>query len=159
MATTLADQDVRTLSIVREIEIAAPVETAFEAILEQLGPASDMPDGTPMPMVIEPFPGGRWFRDLGNKAGHLWGHIQVIKPPGLLEICGPMFMSYPAVNHLQYRLAPQGDGTRLKLTHRAFGQIPQEFVDRTGEGWNHVLKGIRQIAERRGSEPSDKLKR
>ena len=48
------------------------------------------------PMVIEPWPGGRWYRDLGNNAGHLWGHVQVIKPPTLLELCGPMFMSFPA---------------------------------------------------------------
>ena len=41
-------------------------------------------------MKIEPWPGGRWYRDLGNNAGHLWGHVQVIKPPTLLEICGPL---------------------------------------------------------------------
>jgi hypothetical protein len=55
----------------------------------------------PIPKVIEPWPGGRWYRDLGNETGHLSGHAQVIKPPTLLEFNGPMFMSFPAVNHVQ----------------------------------------------------------
>ena len=65
-------------------------------MLDQLGPEGQMPGGKPFPMKIEPWPGGRWYRDLGNNSGHLWGHVQVIKPPTLLEICGPLMMSYPA---------------------------------------------------------------
>ena len=76
-----------------------------------------------MPFKLEAWPGGRWFRDLGNNAGHLWGHVQVIKPPTLLEIWGPMMMSYPAVNHLQYRFTAQGSGTRLTFVHRGMGLI------------------------------------
>ena len=85
-----------------------------------------MPGGKPFPMVIEPWPGGRWYRDLGNNSGHLWGHVQVIKPPTLLEICGPLMMSYPAINHLQYRLKAEGGVTRLVFLHRAMGLILPE---------------------------------
>jgi hypothetical protein len=45
-------------------------------------------------MILEQWPGGRWSRDHGNGIGHLWGHVQVIKPPVLLELSGLMFMSY-----------------------------------------------------------------
>ena len=137
------------LHIKQEIDINAPVGVAFEALLEQLGPASEMPDGKPMPMKLEPWPGGRWYRDLGNNAGHLWGHVQVIKPPKLLELCGPLAMSYAAINHLQYRLTEQGAGTRLALIHRAMGEIPPEHRDGMPEGWDHILKKVREIAERR----------
>ena len=44
--------------ISKEIAIAAPIEIAFEAMLEELGPGGEMPDGKPFPMVIEPWPGG-----------------------------------------------------------------------------------------------------
>ncbi|MEX2219185.1 MAG: SRPBCC domain-containing protein [Phycisphaerales bacterium] len=151
MQSTETDQAIRTLTICREIEIAAPPEVAFQAVLDELGPGSEMPDGTPFPMKIEPWPGGRWFRDLGNSTGHLWGHVQVIKPPGLLEICGPMFMSYPATNFVQYRLIPEGGKTRLKLTHRAMGQIPADVQDGAGEGWEHGLRRVREIAEGRAA--------
>ena len=47
-----------------------------------------------MPMKLEAWPGGRWYRDLGDGNGHFWGHVQAIKRPTLLEISGPLFMSY-----------------------------------------------------------------
>jgi hypothetical protein len=148
MATNTTEQESRTIDILKEIEIAAPLEIAFESLLEQLGPACEMMGGKPFPMAIEPWPGGRWYRDLGNNAGHLWGHVQVIKPPTLLELCGPMFMSFPVVNHVQYRLTAEGDRTRLKLTHRGFGQIPDEFLENAGGGWEYIINRVREIAER-----------
>lgn len=149
MVTAATDEAIRSLCILKEIQIAAPIEIAFEAVLEELGPAGEVPEGTPLPRVIEPWPGGRWYRDLDNQAGHLWGHVQVIKPPTLLEICGPLFMSYACVNHIQYRLIAEGDGTRLKLTHRAVGQISTEHQEGVVEGWSHALQRMRQIAETR----------
>jgi len=146
---------VETFEVRKEIEIAAPLEVSFLALLDELGPEGRMPDGQPFPMKIEPWPGGRWYRDLGHSTGHLWGHVQVIKPPTLLEICGPLMMSYPAANHVQFRLKAAGDRTRVTLLHRALGVIPPEHRDGLPEGWEHGLKRIREIAEsRRGPRPS-----
>ena len=44
--------------------------------------------GKPLPMVLEPHPGGRWYRELGGDNGHLWGFVQSIKRPVLLENLG-----------------------------------------------------------------------
>jgi len=148
----VANETVQTLEIRKEILIAAPPEVAFAAVLEELGPGSQLPDGKPFPMKIEPWPGGRWFRDLGETGGyqygHLWGHVQVIKAPTLLELQGPMPMSYPAINHLQYRLKAEGNGTRLSLVHRALGLIPQDHLAGMPEGWEHGLKRVKELAER-----------
>jgi uncharacterized protein YndB with AHSA1/START domain len=149
MKTDVSQQPIETFEICKEIEIAAPIEIAFEAVLDELGPEGQMPDGRTLSMKIEPWPGGRWYRDLGNNAGHLWGHVQVIKPPTLLEITGPMPMSYPAVNHLQYRLKEKDGGTLLTLLHRAMGLIPPEHRDGMPAGWEHALELIRKIAERK----------
>ena len=148
MATNKADESIHTMNVLKEIQIAAPVEVAFEALLAEIGPDSQMPDGTPFPFKLEAWPGGRWYRDLGTNAGHLWGHVQVIKPPTLLEICGPMFMSYAATSHVQYRLTAEAGGTRLKMTYGALGQIPQEHREEMDEGWDHGLNRIRELAER-----------
>lgn len=147
MVATALNDPVQSLCVQKEIFIAAPLDIAFESLLEELGPASEIPGGKPMPMVLEAWPGGRWFRDLGNHSGHLWGHVQVIKPPTLLEISGPLFMSYPSMNHLQYRLSAEQGGTRLKLVHRAIGEIPQDHREGVSEGWAYGLQRIRQIAE------------
>jgi hypothetical protein len=152
MSIGVVEQEIRTINILKEIEIAAPIEVAFEAMLEEIGPGSQMADGRPFPMVVEPWPGGRWYRDLGDNSGHLWGHVQVIKPPALLELSGPMFMSFPGVNFVQYRLTAEGDGTRLKLTHQAMGLIPEEMRGRFGEGWDFRLKRIAGIAARRAAD-------
>lgn len=142
-------QTVQSMRFSKEIEIAAPPDAVFAALLDELGPEGMMPGDKPLPMKIEPWPGGRWYRDLGNNTGHLWGHVQVIKPPTVLELCGPMPMSYAATNHLQYKLTSQGSKTRLRLTHTAMGLIPPDHRDGMGEGWAYGLDRVRQLAERR----------
>jgi uncharacterized protein YndB with AHSA1/START domain len=152
MSTSVAEQEIQTISITREIDIAAPIEIAFAAMLQEIGPDGQMPNGQPFPMVIEQWPGGRWYRDLGGNTGHLWGQVQVIKPPTLLELCGPMFMSFPSANHIQYRLTVEGEGTRLKFTHRAMGPIPDEVRANVGSGWEFKIKRINEIAARLAAE-------
>lgn len=146
------EQEVRTFEVVKEERIAASLEIVFESILEQMGPYNETPDGTSLAMKLEAWPGGRWYRDLGKDTGHFWGHVQAIKPPSLLEICGPLFMSFPAISNVQYRLTEEGGLTRLKFVHRAMGLIPPEVIE--GErsvhtGWNYLLTRIRERAEGR----------
>ncbi len=141
---------IQTLEIIKTEDIKAPVDIVFESILANLGPESEM-GHKKFPMVFEAWPGGRWFRDLGNNAGHLWGHVQVIKPPTLLEICGPMFMSYPAISHLQYRIRGDGPVSRLQLIHKAIGLIPPEHMEGVNVGWANEVASIREYAERRAA--------
>ncbi len=140
-------ETIETLHIALETHIEAPLDVAFEAVLAEIGPECTMPDGTAMPFKLEAWPGGRWYRDLGANTGHLWGHVQVIKPPKLIELCGSLFMSYPAQNFIQYRLTPAGDGTHLTMTHRAIGLIPADHAAGVSTGWSHMLQRIKEIAE------------
>ena len=153
MTATVVDANpIVSFKILKEQAIAAPIETVFQAMLDELGSESQMPDGKPFPLKLEAWPGGRWFRDLGNNTGHLWGHVQVIKPPTLLEIIGPMPMSYPAVNHIQYRLTAQGDGTLLKFTHQAMGLVDPQHRQGMPEGWGFKLNRIRELAEKKAGK-------
>jgi uncharacterized protein YndB with AHSA1/START domain len=152
MPTNVAEQTIHTFEILKDEEIAAPIDIVFETILEQMGPYNEGAPGTgPMPMKLEAWPGGRWFRDLGNNTGHFWGHVQAIKPPSLLEICGPLFMSTPAVSNVQYRLTEENGVTRVQFMHRAMGQIPEGIRDgvNVNTGWSSLLARIRAAAERR----------
>jgi hypothetical protein len=149
MATTVDKPTLASFDIVRTEDLAASIEVVFETLVENLGPYNETGDNMPMPMKFEPWPGGRWFRDLGNNMGHLWGHVQVIKPPALIEIYGPMFMSYPVMSHIQYRLTAEGKGTLLTLRHRAVGEIPKEHSEGVREGWGHQIAKVRERAERR----------
>jgi len=151
MATNVAEQTVQTFEILKEEEIAAPIGIVFETILEQMGPLNSAGPDKPMPMKLEAWPGGRWFRDLGNHTGHFWGHVQAIKAPTLLEICGPLFMSMPATSNVQYRLTEENGATRLRFVHRAMGWIPAELSEGVNTGWSDLMARIRSGAEKKSA--------
>jgi uncharacterized protein YndB with AHSA1/START domain len=135
------------LNITHEMDVRAPLEATFDALLEQMGPGNETPDGTPLSMVIEARPGGRWFRDLGQNNGHLWGHVQAIKRPTLLEITGPLFMSSAVVSNVQYRLKEIAGGTLITFRHSAFGFVPDDYREGLSRGWTPLLERIRKQAE------------
>lgn len=136
-----------TITINQEIHVRASIEKTFAALLEQIGPENETPNGK-MPMKIEAWPGGRWFRDLGDNNGHCWGHVQAIKRPTLLEFSGPLFMSYAAVSNVQYRLSEENGGTLIKFHHLAFGVISDEHRRGVKEGWGHMNARVKERAER-----------
>jgi hypothetical protein len=136
-----------TLSVTQEVHVRASLETTFAALLEQLGPGNDTPDGQPMPLKLEPWPGGRWYRDLGDNNGHFWANVQAIKRPTLIEFCGPLFMSYPVASNVQYRLSEEPGGTLIKFHHTALGLITDEHRQGVVKGWTHILARIRGCAE------------
>ena len=136
-----------TLDIKKEMHVQAPIAATFEALLEQIGPNNERDQGDPMPMVLEAWPGGRWYRDLGDNNGHLWGHVQAIKRPTLLEICGPLFASYPFLSNVQYRLAEKDGGTLITFRHSAIGMIEDQHREGVSKGWASILDRIRKRAE------------
>ncbi len=147
MISTAPTVENLTLSLTQEIHVRSSLTATFAALLEQMGPANETPDGKPLPMVLEPRPGGRWYRDLGGDNGHFWGVVQSIKRPTLLEIAGPLFMSYPVVSNLQYRLSEVEGGTLLVLRHTALGFIEDEHRQGLSQGWTPLLERVRRRAE------------
>lgn len=145
MTTTTSDSHV--LTIADEILVRAPIADTFEAVLEELGPGNESPEGQPLSMVLEARPGGRWFRDLGDGNGHLWGHVQAIKRPTLVEITGPLFISDATVSNVQYRLSEVDGVTKVVFRHSAFGILPEGLRDGMPRGWEHLLTRIQARAE------------
>ena len=133
-----------TLDTTQSIDIKADIGDVYRSVLHRLGEGFAKPDGELLQMILEQWPGGRWFRDRGNGVGHLWGHVQVIKPPVLLELSGPMFMSYPALNHLEVKLEQRPGMTHVDLRHRAVGLIDSAHREGVATGWKHILDGIAQ---------------
>jgi hypothetical protein len=136
-----------TLELEQHIDIKATPEKAFAAVLHRLGKGNTNPQGQSLDMVLEPKAGGRWFRDRGNGVGHLWGFVQVIKAPTLLELSGPMFMSYPAINHVEVKVETAAGGCRVALRHRAIGMIDPEHRKNVGTGWKHMLTNVGKDCE------------
>lgn len=144
----MPDIEELTLDLSQSIEINAAIGDAYSALVKRLSVDNSTPDNKPMPMVLEEWPGGRWFRDLGNGQGHLWGFVQVIKPPTLIEIHGPMFMSYAVAGHMQLRLTQIAGGAELSLRHRVLGIVEDKHREGVALGWSCFLNGVKQIGER-----------
>ena len=136
-----------TLTIHQEIHVQAPMDITFAALLEQLGPGNETPDGKSLNMKIEAWPGGRWYRDLGDGDGHFWANVQAIKRPSLLEFAGPLFASFPMVSNVQYRLSEVNGGTLIAFRHTALGFVPEEQKAGMNKGWSAMHERIRVHAE------------
>jgi Activator of Hsp90 ATPase homolog 1-like protein len=132
-----------TLDVEQHVEVKAAMGDVFRGVLHRLGEGNTRPDGESMQMILEQWAGGRWFRDRGDGIQHLWGHLQVIKPPVLIELSGPMFMSYPAINHIEVKLDQIAGGTKVTLRHRAIGLIDAAHREGVGTGWQHLLDTIK----------------
>ena len=104
MVASVVSEGVQTLLIEKEVLIVAPLEIAFEALLEEIGPASEGPGGQPMPMVSSPGREAAGSAISATTAATFGVTFKSSSRPALLEISGPLFMSYPCMNHLQYRL-------------------------------------------------------
>jgi hypothetical protein len=136
-----------TLDVTQEILVRSSLTATFAALLEEMGPANKGHENSSMPMTLEAWPGGRWFRDLGDNNGHFWGHVQAIKRPTLLEITGPLFMSFGVVSNVQYRLTQVDGGTKLTLRHTALGLLPDGYREPLGQGWTNLLARVQKRCE------------
>lgn len=146
MSSPALSLEATTIHIEEQIQVRASIEVTFAALLDQLGPYNETEVDKPMPMKLEAFPGGRWYRDLGDHNGHYWGAVQAIKKPTLLEICGPLFMSNPVINNLQYRLKESEGVTVITFRQQSFGLILEDYR-KARQGWAHIHERVRQRAE------------
>lgn len=145
LATSLASPlDELKLDFVLETRVRASIDDTFAALLEELGPHNKGMADAPMPMVLEARPGGRWFRDLGGDNGHCWGTVQAIRSPNLLEISGPLMMSFAVASNIQYRLKVDGDETVMTFRHTALGLFPDGYRDALTGGWTNIAKRVQE---------------
>jgi len=132
-----------TLTINQEIRVNASLEVTFEALLEQMGPGNETHDGTPLPMKIEPWPGGRWYRDLGDTMVTSGAMFKPLSG----DFAGnhrPLFASYPFVSNLQYRLKETEGATLISFRHTALGFIQDDHRGGVGKGWAWILERTRK---------------
>jgi len=148
MTAIASDIENLSLNVTEEIRVRSSLSATFAALLEEMGPSNVGQNDAPMPMVLEPWPGGRWYRDLGDKNGHLWGHVQAIKQPTLLEIAGPLMMSFAVASNVQYRLKEVDGGTLITFRHTAIGLFPEGYREALSQGWRKIFERVQRRVEK-----------
>ncbi|MFI4897125.1 MAG: SRPBCC domain-containing protein [Phycisphaerales bacterium JB059] len=131
-----------------EVRIAKSPERVWAGLTTGVGSWWRGQKGEDLGMVLEPRPGGRLYRDLGQDTGHFWGVVQVIKPPSLLEITGPLFFSAAVLSHLSFRIREEGGGSVVRLTQSVNGEVGEDFITHAEGGWRQVMeKGLKAYVE------------
>jgi uncharacterized protein YndB with AHSA1/START domain len=93
---------------------------------------------------------------LGKDAEHQYEHIskviEVIE--GKKLVYGWRYEGYPGDSHVTFELLPEGDKTRLTLTHTILEPFPadnQDFAPSSfKEGWTYTADGLKDYIEKRG---------
>ena len=87
------------------------------------------------------------YRDLGGDNGHLWGFVQSIKRPALLEIWGPLFMSTAATSNLIYRLTNARRARSSSSRTRSWGRFPEDHRPGSARDGRALHARVRTAAE------------
>lgn len=135
----------REIHIEQEVTIAAPPERVFEALTRDIAVWWSAPffhSTTARRLVLEPEVGGRFYEDLGDGQGLLLATVSFIKQPDQLRMVGPLGMSGLVQGVISFQLEAKDEGTLLKLSHRAIGEVTEETHSGYAAGWE-VLLGTR----------------
>jgi len=151
------DQD----AVVSEIEIAAPPQRVFQALIDrnqalQWG-TSDTHEITAWEMDARP--GGKWqFISQEKNAKNPDGSARAFEHHGeVLEVDPPHSLAYTwfASWHentlprtvVRWELTPSPAGTRVKLTHSGLAQLPEARIGYS-QGWPGLVEALKKYLEK-----------
>jgi uncharacterized protein YndB with AHSA1/START domain len=151
MATSKVSPDSDTVTA--EIQIAAPPERVFEALVEPQQIAEWWRNDTVSleGVELEPRVGGRWGYQTnkavdGKNRFRVQGEILEYDPPRLLAYTWRANLHRDPARStvVRWELTPVGGGTRVKLTHSGLAQEP-ESRQGYGTGWLDVVDRLRRF--------------
>lgn len=129
-----------SFQIEQEVLIRAPRLRVFDAITRDIGQwwAFRLAEHGSQ-LILEPQVGGRFYEDLGDGEGALWGTVTRIKRPEILRLSGPLGMTTPVVSVYTYELSDSDGGTLLKLSHHVVGEPSPKWEESHRRGWGQLL--------------------
>ncbi|HSA92549.1 MAG TPA: metalloregulator ArsR/SmtB family transcription factor [Terriglobales bacterium] len=132
----------QSIHIEQEVHIGAPPKRVFEALTKDIAAWWGAPyllNQNARSIVLEPEIGGRLYEVWQEGDGALWAVVTAIERDHKLTLSGPMGMSGAVSGVIGYELEPDGKGTRLKLSHRAIGEVTEQTRANYTGGWNDLL--------------------
>lgn len=134
--------------VVHELVVAAPPAAVFELFVDParlvrwLGTAAE----------LDPRPGGRFRFEVAPGQFCEGAYVEVDRPRRVVVTWGwtdPGMGLPPGSSIVEVDLTPDGDGTRLRLVHRA---LPGELRLLHDDGWSRFLARLVDVAA--GREPA-----
>jgi uncharacterized protein YndB with AHSA1/START domain len=151
-------QEFSYFEIVQRHDLDAQPDKVFAALVGDLSPWWGAPyllDAAARRVVLEPRPGGRLYEEWSDlpkqceQEGAIWGTVFEIADAELIILQGAMGMPWPTQCQVRFDIEARGDGTSLKLTHRAWGRASSRTRDSYEAGWEDLLdRRLRAWVER-----------
>jgi uncharacterized protein YndB with AHSA1/START domain len=146
-------------AVISEVEIAAPPERVFQALVDQKQVmqwwTSD--DCQIESFSLEPRQGGRWTYDTcptkmninGTSKFHCDGEVLEYDPPRVLAYSWiANWHDRPAQRTaVRWELAASKGGTLVRVTHSGLADLPVARKDYSG-GWPGVLRDLKKFVEK-----------
>ena len=136
-----------------EIEIAAPPERVWQALVEETGnwwPKDFYAGADAKNFILEPHLGGRMYEDWGGGSGATWYTVIEINPVRSLGLAGhyPPVFGGPSTSILRLELAASGTGTTLSLSDSEFRPVTEKTHGVLEEGWRELFeKALKRYVE------------
>jgi uncharacterized protein YndB with AHSA1/START domain len=132
----------REVHIEQSYEIAAPIETVFDALVNKVSvwwrpPYVHRPETKQL--SLEPRLGGRLYEDWGDGDGLVLGFVTTLKRPEELRVAGSIGMRGPVSGEVHFVLTDQNGGTTVDLSHQALGVIDEENEANYRGGWQELI--------------------
>ena len=133
--------------IVKAVTVRCTPARAFALFAEDFGrwwPLSRVHTGPdPVDCAIEPRVGGRVFERSADGRETPWGTVLVYEPPHRLVVSWIVQLSAEQAQLVDIRFTPDGDGTRVELTHSGWeklGDAAPSLRERYDRGWGTVFE-------------------
>jgi DNA-binding transcriptional ArsR family regulator/uncharacterized protein YndB with AHSA1/START domain len=133
------------IHIEQEVTIAAAPGRVFEALTHDVAAWWGSPylmAEAAQDIIFEPKLGGRFYEVWGEHEGVLYATVTGLKQAERLELTGPMGMGGAVHGLFSFELTPHRQGTLLRLSHKAFGEVTEETQANYAQGWQDLL-GVR----------------
>jgi len=150
MGTTVTES-ARVAIVETEIEIAAGVETVFDAWFEDAADwfyESEESRKTKR-TVMERKVGGRAYIDLGDGDENHMAFVTMIKTNREVRLKGDFTCPFAFLANVTVKFEASGDGTKVSITHRMAGEFPDDYPEGFEEGWLDGLQKMKKLLESR----------
>jgi uncharacterized protein YndB with AHSA1/START domain len=134
------------LTVRKSVTVNCSPEEAFALFTDGLATwwpfeSHSTSDEKPETVVFEPREGGRVYDRLAGGEENDWATVTAWEPPHRLAVDWHVSAGSPATD-LEVRFSPEGDGTRVDLTHggwERYGERANESFGSYNSGWDTVL--------------------
>jgi uncharacterized protein YndB with AHSA1/START domain len=148
MAQEEAERPDAERTVVRELHIDARPETVFAFLID----ADRMTRWKGRKATLDARVGGIYRVEINDQAVARGEYVEIDPPRRVVFTWG--WEGHPVVppgsSTVEVDLAPDGEGTLLRLTHR---RLPDDEVDQHAHGWDHFLPRLAVAAPGGGPGP------